>query len=64
MSSEPQKTGPAAVDRKELAKTPPEASGAWPRTDRRVARLQSALRHRQPDATVVLEDVHDMYNVS
>jgi tRNA (guanosine-2'-O-)-methyltransferase len=64
VSSEPQKTGPAAVDRKELAKTPPEASGAWPRTDRRVARLQSALRHRQPDATVVLEDVHDMYNVS
>ncbi len=64
MSGQPQEQGPAAVDRKELAKSPPGPSDTWPRTDRRVARLQSALRHRQIDVTVVLEDVHDIYNVS
>ena len=56
--------GPPAVDRKELARNPPSPSEVWPRSDRRVARLQSALRRRQPDATVVLENVHDIYNVS
>jgi tRNA (guanosine-2'-O-)-methyltransferase len=55
---------PPAVDRKELAKTQPERSGAWPRTDRRVARLQAALRRRQPDLTIVLENVHDIHNLS
>ncbi|MGD9714589.1 MAG: TrmH family RNA methyltransferase, partial [Thermomicrobiales bacterium] len=56
--------GPRAVDRKELAKNPPAPSDTWPRTDRRVARLLAALRRRQPDVAVVLEDVHDVYNVS
>lgn len=56
--------GPEAVDRRELAKNPPTSSGTWPRTDRRVRRLESALRHRQIDATVVLENVHDLHNVS
>ena len=34
------------------------------KTDRRIARLESALRHRQPDLTVILENVHDLHNVS
>ena len=56
--------GPPAVDRKVLAKQPFTKTGKWPWTDRRVARLESALRHRQPDLTVVLENVHDLHNVS
>lgn len=55
---------PQAVDRKELARNPPPPSDVWPRTDRRVSRLQAALRRRQPDVTVVLENVHDIYNIS
>jgi tRNA (guanosine-2'-O-)-methyltransferase len=56
--------GPPAVDRKVLSNAPFTKSTRWPRTDRRVARLESALRHRQPDLTVVLENVHDLHNVS
>ncbi len=55
---------PQAVNRKELARNPPPPSDVWPRTDRRVSRLQAALRRRQPDVTVVLENVHDVYNIS
>ncbi len=56
--------GPEAVDRRELAKNPPTSSGEGPRTDRRVRRLESALRHRQLDAAIVLENVHDLHNIS
>ena len=56
--------GPPAVDRKDQAKEPFSKTSQWPVTDRRVARLESALRHRQPDLTVVLENVHDLHNVS
>jgi len=33
-------------------------------SDRRLARLESVLRHRQPDLTVVMENIHDPHNVS
>ena len=56
--------GPAAIDRKVLSKQAFSKTTRWPRTDRRVARLESALRHRQPDLSVVLENIHDRHNVS
>jgi tRNA (guanosine-2'-O-)-methyltransferase len=56
--------GPPAVDRRTLAGASNPKSTKWPRTDRRIARLESALRHRQPDLMVVLENVHDLHNVS
>ena len=33
-------------------------------SDRRLARLESVLRHRQPDLTVIMENIHDPHNVS
>lgn len=33
-------------------------------TDRRRAKLEEVARHRQPDLTIVVEDVHDPHNVS
>jgi tRNA (guanosine-2'-O-)-methyltransferase len=33
-------------------------------SERRLARLEFVLRHRQPDLTVVIENVHDPHNVS
>ena len=34
------------------------------RSDRRVQRISNVLRHRQPDLTVVMENIHDPHNVS
>lgn len=34
------------------------------RSERRLAKLENVLRHRQPDLTVVIEDIHDPHNVS
>ncbi|MBI5464869.1 MAG: RNA methyltransferase [Ignavibacteriales bacterium] len=34
------------------------------RTERRLVKLEAALRRRQPDLTVVLENIHDPHNVS
>ena len=39
-------------------------TGRWPRTERRLARVDQVLGRRQPDLTVVLENVHDPHNVS
>jgi tRNA (guanosine-2'-O-)-methyltransferase len=36
----------------------------YDRTGRRIARLRSALEHRQPDLHLVIENVHDPHNVS
>lgn len=36
----------------------------FPRTSRRQERIRSVLAHRQPDLSVVLEDVHDPHNAS
>lgn len=33
-------------------------------TEKRLARMEEVLRHRQPDLTVVMENVHDPHNVS
>jgi tRNA (guanosine-2'-O-)-methyltransferase len=33
-------------------------------SERRVARLDYVLQHRQPDLTVVMENIHDPHNVS
>lgn len=42
---------------------PPKES-RWPRTSRRQERVRAVLEQRQPDLTVVLENVHDPHNVS
>jgi tRNA (guanosine-2'-O-)-methyltransferase len=34
------------------------------RSPRRIARLRAVLEHRQPDLTVVMENIHDPHNVS
>jgi len=34
------------------------------RTERRLARLEEVIRKRQPDLTVVMENIHDPHNVS
>ncbi|MBA3414891.1 MAG: RNA methyltransferase [Chloroflexia bacterium] len=36
----------------------------WPRTERRRERVAAVLGRRQPDLTVVLENVHDPHNVA
>lgn len=36
----------------------------WPRTTNREARIDQVLSRRQPDLTVVLEDVHDPHNAA
>jgi len=33
-------------------------------TERRKEKMLSVLRHRQPDLTIVMEDIHDPHNVS
>ena len=33
-------------------------------SERRLARLEYVLKHRQPDLTVVMENIHDPHNVS
>jgi tRNA (guanosine-2'-O-)-methyltransferase len=33
-------------------------------SDRRIAKVRSVYEHRQPDLTVVLENIHDSHNVS
>src|SRR5262245_30599493 len=36
----------------------------WPRTERRQQRITTVLSRRQPDLTVVIEDIHDPHNAS
>lgn len=50
-------------DRREHAKRQPPKATKWPRTDRRRARVEGVLGRRQPDLTLVLEDVHDRHNI-
>lgn len=42
---------------------PPKES-RFPRTSRRLERIHHVLERRQPDLTVVLEDVHDPHNIA
>ncbi len=51
-------------NRKEFSKEQPQKLAKFPRTDRRQARLRQVLERRQPDLTVVLEDIHDVHNAS
>jgi tRNA (guanosine-2'-O-)-methyltransferase len=53
-----------AKDRTRNPKGTPTKPNRWPRTSRREQRVYHTLRRRQPDLTVVLEDVHDPHNVS
>jgi tRNA (guanosine-2'-O-)-methyltransferase len=55
---------PDAVDRKTLSSRHDVKAARWPRTARRQARIRSVLARRQPDLTVVLENIHDPHNVS
>jgi tRNA (guanosine-2'-O-)-methyltransferase len=55
---------PKATNRQELSRTQPLKPRRWPRTERRQARIRSVLARRQPDLTVVMENVHDPHNVS
>ncbi len=57
-------TDPFITDRRELAKTAPPKDSRYPRTGRRLERLQEVLERRQPDLSVVLENVHDPHNVA
>jgi tRNA (guanosine-2'-O-)-methyltransferase len=57
-------SGLGATDRRALAREQPEKLERWPRTERRQARIRSVLSRRQPDLTVVLENIHDLHNVS
>lgn len=53
-----------AADRRLLSRAQPLKPHGWPRTQRRQARIRAVLRQRQPDLTVVVENVHDPHNVS
>lgn len=51
-------------DRRQLSKRVPPKPSKWPRTERRQDRITHVLQQRQPDLTIVLEDVHDRHNAS
>jgi tRNA (guanosine-2'-O-)-methyltransferase len=51
-------------DRRQFAKEQPAKTSKWPRTERRQQRTAHVLARRQPDLTVVLENVYDVFNVS
>ncbi len=53
-----------AVDRRTLVTNGSEKTSKWPRTTRRQERVHSVLERRQPDLTLILENVHDPHNVS
>ncbi len=57
-------TDPFITDRRQLAKTAPPKESRYPRTGRRIDRIHEVLERRQPDLTVVLENVHDPHNVA
>jgi tRNA (guanosine-2'-O-)-methyltransferase len=57
-------TETGAVDRRLLASEQSGKSQRWPRTARRQERVRTVLSRRQPDLTVVLENIHDPHNVS
>lgn len=54
----------SAIDRRTLSTIGSEKTSKWPRTSRRQERVRSVLEHRQPDLTLILENVHDPHNVS
>ncbi|MEZ4564721.1 MAG: RNA methyltransferase [Thermomicrobiales bacterium] len=54
----------SAIDRRTLSTIGSEKTAKWPRTTRRQERVRSVLERRQPDLTLILENVHDPHNVS
>jgi tRNA (guanosine-2'-O-)-methyltransferase len=52
------------TDRRKLAAEQQPKPSKWPRTTRRKERIEQVLNRRQPDLTVVLENVHDPHNAS
>jgi tRNA (guanosine-2'-O-)-methyltransferase len=54
----------SAIDRRTLTTIGSEKTSKWPRTTRRQERVRSVLERRQPDLTLILENVHDPHNVS
>lgn len=52
------------MDRRQLPEARAAKTTKWPRTTRRQERVRGVLERRQPDLTVVLENVHDPHNVS
>jgi len=54
----------SAIDRRTLTTEGSEKTSKWPRTTRRQERVRSVLERRQPDLTLILENVHDPHNVS
>lgn len=57
---------PVPPDRTQNRSEPPGQvkTSRFPRTPRRLERIEAVLKRRQPSLTVVLEDVHDAHNVS
>jgi tRNA (guanosine-2'-O-)-methyltransferase len=53
-----------AADRKALSQRQPPKASRWPRTERRRSRIRAVLERRQPDLTIVCENIHDPHNVS
>ena len=51
-----------ARDRRQGASDPAKTT-RFPRTSRRAERIQAVLNRRQPDLTVVIENVHDPHNI-
>lgn len=54
----------SAIDRRSLTTDGSEKTSKWPRTTRRQERIRGVLERRQPDLTLILENVHDPHNVS
>lgn len=54
----------SAIDRRTVVTIGNEKTSKWPRTTRRQDRVRSVLERRQPDLTLILENVHDPHNVS
>lgn len=57
-------TDPFITDRRQLSKDAPPKDSRFPRTSRRQERIRLVLERRQPDITVVLENVHDPHNIA
>jgi tRNA (guanosine-2'-O-)-methyltransferase len=57
-------TDPFIADRRVLSKLAPPKDSRFPRTSKRLERIHQVLQRRQPDLTVVLENVHDPHNIA
>jgi len=54
----------SAIDRRTVVTVGGEKTSKWPRTSRRQERVRGVLERRQPDLTLILENVHDPHNIS